>query len=509
MGVLSHQLESFDSPVPKLPVAVLAPSLILLLTLSYTIYRGVYNVFFHPLRHYPGPKLWAMTGIPYGATFLSGQGHRKILDLHLKYGPAVRIAPDTLSYSHPDAVKEIRGHRKHGQAEHGKDPNRSWANRDNVIGADRFNHTRYRRSLANGFSHQAMIDQQPIIKGYVDKLIDRLKEVSAGGTQKLDIVRWFNYATFDIIGDLSFGEPFGCLEKSDYHPWVSLVFNSVKNIAFQSVIKKYHNYSWILNRLLMPKDLAPKYAEHRQLSAAKLHKRLSADTDRPDFVASMSTKRGSLDELTPEEMSSHASLLIIAGSETTATALSAAAYYLALNPRVMAKLNEEVRTTFSTEEEIDLLSVQGLTYMHAVLDEAMRLFPAVPGGQPRMAAKGGDTIIGQFVPEGTLMEVWQWVAHHNPEYFTLPEEFIPERWLGDPRFANDQTDVFQPFSYGPRNCIGKNLAYAEMRLMLARLVWNFDLKMTEESRGWAERSQIYLLWEKGAIDVYLTPRNME
>jgi cytochrome P450 len=48
-----------------------------------------------------------------------------------------------------------------------------------------------------------------------------------------------------------------------------------------------------------------------------------------------------------------------------------------------------------------------------------------------------------------------WALYHNPAYFTQPDDFIPERWLGDPIFANDERQAVQPFSVGPRNCIGK------------------------------------------------------
>lgn len=91
--------------------------------------------------------------------------------------------------------------------------------------------------------------------------------------------------------------------------------------------------------------------------------------------------------------------LIVAGSETTATVLSATIYFLTSYPRVLSKLAEEIRCRFSSEDDITLLSVQTLQYTLAVLDESMRMYPAVPTGPPRLIAKGGDTILGQFVPE--------------------------------------------------------------------------------------------------------------
>ncbi|KFX86931.1 hypothetical protein O988_09454, partial [Pseudogymnoascus sp. VKM F-3808] len=93
-------------------------------------------------------------------------------------------------------------------------------------------------------------------------------------------------------------------------------------------------------------------------------------------------------------------------------------------------------------------------------------------------------INGQWVPPKTLVSVNQWAAYHTEKNFREPNSFIPERWLSDRRFESDTKEVLQPFSIGPRNCIGKSLAYAEMRLILARLLWNFDLKLVDDSKDW-------------------------
>lgn len=116
--------------------------------------------------------------------------------------------------------------------------------------------------------------------------------------------------------------------------------------------------------------------------------------------------------------------------------------------------------------------------------------------------------------------------YHDQRHFTDPSSFHPELFLGDPRFANDNFEVLQPFNVGPRNCLGRkyvtacldlvssfvvltgfltSLAYAEMRVILARMVFNFDLRIAEESKGWMERQKIFLFWQKLPLNVHLTP----
>nr|UWK20127.1 cytochrome P450 [Trichoderma polysporum] len=443
----------YDSaPSMSLKPIVALPSLAITLGMLYVAYTVTYNLFFHPLRKFPGPKLWAIHYGFYAYHELSGDGHRKMVEIHQKYGPVVRVAPGHLAFCHPDAIHDLSGHRKPDQLENPKEAVRYMTSSGSLAGADRENHSRMRKSISNGFSQQAMLSQQPLITVYIDKLFEKLREFQIA-REKFDIVSWYNYTTFDIVGDLAFGEPFGCLQGSTYHPWVAFLFECIKNMAFDSAFRRMgmlHNFLV----LLTPKSVLIKFKEHNELSAHKVRKRLSVNTDRKDFMTSMLAKNGK-DALTFHELCANASILILAGSETTATALCSATYYLGLNPEPFKKLCDEVRSTFNSEQEIDILSVGRLDYMAAVLNEAMRLHSPGPGTAPRTINEKGDTIAGYFIPPGTHVDIWFWTSFHFPEYWNRPEEFIPERWLGDPEFENDKREIFTPFSVGPRGCIAK------------------------------------------------------
>ena len=106
---------------------------------------------------------------------------------------------------------------------------------------------------------------------------------------------------------------------------------------------------------------------------------------------------------------------------------------------------------------------------------------------------------------GVVMQPY--ATFHSPSNFHLPDSFIPERFLldHDPAFNSDNQDVFQPFSVGPRNCIGRNLAIVEMRLILARVLFNFDLELDEaRTRNWLNQKS-FILWEKPPLWVKLKP----
>ena len=151
---------------------------------------------------------------------MSGKWHHRIKQLHEQYGPIVRVGPNELAYAVPEAWDDVFGRYVPGKRK--ENPKPTWycspASHD-IVGAALGDHGRMRRLLNPGFTNSAMLEQEPLIKGHVDLFLRRLHEKADGGEATLDIFEWFAYCTFDMIGELSFGEPFGCLEDSMMHPW--------------------------------------------------------------------------------------------------------------------------------------------------------------------------------------------------------------------------------------------------------------------------------------------------
>ncbi|KAJ1323271.1 aspirochlorine biosynthesis cytochrome P450 monooxygenase [Microdochium nivale] len=213
----------------------------------------------------------------------------------------------------------------------------------------------------------------------------------------------------------------------------------------------------------------------------------SGNTQREDFMSYILRNNGDKGHgLSEDEIAENASVLITAGSETTTTLLSGTTFQLLKNREKYDVLVREIRSTFASEDAITTSSVNKLEYLLAVFNESSRM----------------SYVTGASVP--------QWAAYHTAQNFYQPQQFLPERWLASARtpgscFANDKTEVLQPFSVGPRNCIGKNLAYVEMRLIMARLLYSFDLELMPQSLLWADDQNVFLLWDKGDIMVKLKP----
>ncbi|KIW01823.1 uncharacterized protein PV09_06675 [Verruconis gallopava] len=470
---------------------------------AFFIGRLFYNAFFHPLAKYPGPKSWGASELPSILSSVKGNIAWDVAALHEKYGSVVRIAPNELSYNTAQAWSDIYSSRpglgqmpKHG----GPEKNSEGFGRLNMTNATIEDHSRMRRLVAHAFSDKAMREQEPIIQQYVDLLMDKLHE-RAG--QKIDIVSWFNFTTFDLMGDLAFSESFHCLQQSQYHPWISMIFNNLKLMVYGNAARKIPG----LTKLLMsitPKKVIEEGQAHMQLAVAQANKRLAMRTDRNDIMSYIIKHNGKETGMSVEEIQANSYVIIIGGSETTATLLSGCVYYLLTNPATLETLVEEIRSSFKSENEITFANVSNLKYLLAVLNEALRCYPPVPGALPRaVPGDKGAIIDGAWVPSGTAVSVYQTAACRSPKNFRDPDAFVPERWLGDARYANDVRDACQPFGYGPRNCVGRNLAYMEMRIILARLLWNFDLELCDESRNWREQ-KAFILYEKPPLMVKLT-----
>jgi cytochrome P450 len=466
------------------------------------LYRAVYRLYFHPLRSFPGPKSWAISYIPFSLKVLAGDVGKAQLELHRKYGKVVRTGPESLSYCDSVVWKDAWSHRK-GHAEFAKassQANKSPRGVSGILGANTVDHRRFRRQLAPAFSDKAMREQQPAVLKHADLLVKGLREHAEKEPQ--DLVTWFNWTTFDIIGRLAFGESFGCLEKTENHSWIETIFGSMKAGTWISSMDRV-GLGW-LKPFIIPKRAIEIRMKNYQFSEDKIKNRLALGDENGDFWDNVLKQKDEQGRMSMPEMTANASNIVLGGSETTATLLSGCIYMLLRHPPVMENVMAELRQHFSSSDEIDLFSVSHLTYTLAVLDETMRIYPPVPTQAPRGVPKGGDTIGGVYIPEGTKITMCQYAVNHLGSNFKRPEEFLPERFTGDETFKDDHFSAFQPFSAGPRNCIGKNLAYAEMRLILAKVLWNFEFDLVDKTGNWLDQ-KIYILVSSVTIHACYTP----
>ncbi|KAG9235555.1 cytochrome P450 [Amylocarpus encephaloides] len=504
-----------EAAAPRSLVGAIGFSLVLsvILGVTYTIGLAIYRLTLDPLAKFPGPKLNAITPIPGIRALLRGRIAFENKLLHDTYGPVVRVSPTELHFNSVQAWDDIYGHRP-GHPNFHKDPVHVGSVEPltgvtTLTMADDANHARQRRALAHSFSQKALVDQEDIIQDYVRQYINHLSRMCAAG-ESFNMVNWLNFTTFDIIGDLAFGEPFGCLESGQFHSWVSLIFETVKAGAMEQATRRFATAGSVFQSFLLwclPEKGRQDRRDHLKFSTEKVMRRLqNPNTDHKDFIWYILKQKAKFD-LHQDEIIVNSALFIVAGSETTANALSGMLARLVYNPDKYKKLCDEIRGAFEEEKEIRYEKLGELPYLNAVIEEGLRIHPPVPTGLLRTVPKDGDTVDGFWVPGGTAVSVGSWAASHNEKNFRDADKFIPERWI-EKGYDTDRKKAAQPFSLGPRGCIGKHLSYLEMRIILGRLLWNFDIISVDGAPNWNPenemgRARAFMTWEKPDLNLKL------
>lgn len=239
-----------------------------------------------------------------------------------------------------------------------------------------------------------------------------------GRKKPMDMTAWYNWTTFDVIGDLAFGEPFGCLERAQYDPWVAAVTSIVRAMSIVIALK-YLGLEALIKPLL---KMARGRNDHMKKTRDKLTRRMEMGVERPDLIEGLLKNKENWVSAfsTPFEATllmliteTRASIstnykttpLILAGSETTETLLSGVTYLLLKSPESLKKLTTEIRSSFKSADEITLSSVGKLGSLLACLDEALRCYPPLPMGVPRVIPEGGSTVAGEFAREGEKISI--------------------------------------------------------------------------------------------------------
>lgn len=201
-----------------------------------------------------------------------------------------------------------------------------------------------------------------------------------------------------------------------------MIFASVKAVGLLAAKSKYPMFDYYDRFWGLFKDnskVLRARLEFFALTKQKVSDRLDKVQDRPDIMSYIMKNQTSAGKaMTRDEIDSNAIILLLGGSETTATLLSGTTYLLLKNPEVYTKVVHEIRSRFKSQSEITVDEVNKLDYMIACLTEGLRYYPPVPTGFPRIVPKGGDNISGRFIPEGvsalTIIQKHSTTTHpHN------------------------------------------------------------------------------------------------
>lgn len=299
----------------------------------------------------------------------------------------------------------------------------------------------------------------------------------------------------DTIGSLAFGTAFGMIEqgKADADVDLKLPDGSIQRTSCNAVkiINERGEYAatmGVVARYLRPTAAMLPWFSRRLTSVNKLtgialarvNDHLKNGSERDDLLAKLSAgtdEKG--DPMGKDELVSEALTQLIAGSDTIANTSTAIIYHICHHPDALRKLQAELDDKLVTlDEDVPLADdVQTLPYLTAVINETLRIHSTSALGLPRIIPAGGITIHGKLFPEGTILSVPTYTIHRNKEIWgDDAEDFRPERWLKQGAFSH-YGKAFNPFSFGPRQCVGRNLGLIELQLLIATMFKHFNFEL--------------------------------
>ncbi|UKZ81786.1 hypothetical protein TrVFT333_009559 [Trichoderma virens FT-333] len=440
-----------------------------------------YRILFHPLAKYPGPFLAKFTEWRDVYHAYREDKHLDLYDLHKRFGPIVRYGPNTLSFNHPAALRAIYGHKANVRK---SDFYLSFPATPGAVSTHtaikRSVHARKRRVMSHAFSEAALKGVEEYVLAHIRLYIQKLAGGSSGEwTEPRNVSKWSTYLGFDVMGDLSFGKSFNMLEGDipENREAAHLLAQAAKRHNTTGPLPWLHQSGF--DRILFRK-LNKDRDQYMAFSKKQVRSRMNSsifNSTRKDFFYYL------LNSKDPETGQGFAQR-----SDTTSTTLTSTIFYLAHNGAALDRAYKEVNSKFNSVEAIRAgPELNSCTYIRACIDEALRMSPPVGAILPRQTLDGGLEVLGEKLPAGVGVGCPIYALHHNADFVQDPFVYRPERWIiGEA--ANEASlkslrDVFNPFSIGPRGCIGKPMAYMELTIALSRLVWAYDMQLAPGKLG--------------------------
>ncbi|KAK7680564.1 hypothetical protein QCA50_016346 [Cerrena zonata] len=476
-----------------------AGTYLLLLVTSVAIYRVSP---FHPLAKFPGPVLNKITKLAGMQNSWGGHGHRNNHELHKKYGPIVRVGPNDLSIVDVDAVTSVLGANglpKGRYYDARQDPNAP----SNLIILREEPHAHRRRLWNRGLTPEALREYEAIIAKRASQVISQIQE-SKGD---IDFASYVNYFTFDVMGDMAFGRGFNMITEGDKDG----LWDTLERWAFSAAVISH--MPWAVRLWEKLPAVSHELLKLRKFGFDCAMQRAKGGATSKDLWYHLSDEAGlEKEKPTLREVASDGALAVIAGADTTASALASLFWSLIRNPEVYKRLQNEIDTVYA--DHANPLSTEKhskLVYLNACINETLRLYPPVPTNGPRQVwyGAGPHVVAGSAIPEGTQIYVPPYSLHRDPRYFSPnPETFIPERWLESDKTMN--TLAFIPFSYGPANCVGRQMAKQEMLMFASVLLQNFTFSFAKgfDSDDWPNQMHDYFVTTRGPLLLHAEPRTI-
>lgn len=328
----------------------------------------------------------------------------------------------------------------------------------------------HRRIMAPAFDHRTIERYAPVMLDAAQRLADRWAALPEGTVVETEhammeltleiISRSMFAADSDAIVDIvregsSRYQDVMMVGLLEFVPAVGPLWSAWKGMRGRAIMKYFNR--------AMYKLIEARMKDTGRCENPDLLDRLIASRDEESGVG-----------MSPTEIRDQVLTIFVAGHETTALSLMWTWYLLAMHPEHEARMHAELDAVLGGRAPA-WQDASRLTFTRMILQESMRLYPAVHTLAFRQAQKD-DVICGMRVPRGALVTMIPWIIHRHRDHWENPEQFEPERFTAEAVAKRDRL-AYVPFGFGPRVCIGASFAMTEAVLILATLAQRFRLRV--------------------------------
>ncbi|OTB10574.1 hypothetical protein K445DRAFT_70027 [Daldinia sp. EC12] len=458
-----------------------------------------YRIFFHRLSGFPGPKLAAVSKFWHVYQVRFSTNYLLMTDLHKRYGNLIRTGPNEITIIHPRAIHLLDGWGSTTTKDVWYDilvPKMSV-----VFTRSEQHHKDTLKAWTQALSGKAMRHFNVRVSHHVNALCNCLK---TRGNQNVNVNDIISQFTFDVMADILFSRSYNLLSTNGWHPYLE---HRKHALPFLGPI---NDTTWIGHMMFC---LTPFWKRVKDwfymvsFCVDKIQERLEPKIDMAAYFIDEYHKLEGVYDLDKRNLhlQGTAATAVIAGSDTTRSALIAAVWFLTKYPGHVRKLFDEIQTVDINDPN----ALGTLPHLEGFIAETLRLLPPAMSGGARITGPEGLQVDDTLIPPGVKVTAPKYAVMRLDSAFVDPDEFIPERWYSRPELILDKR-AFAPFSVGARACVGKPLAYAELRLVVAALVQHFEIDFAPDydpMTMWRElKDQVTA--QPGAVNCVFTERSI-
>ncbi|KAI1087236.1 putative benzoate 4-monooxygenase cytochrome P450 [Rostrohypoxylon terebratum] len=489
--------------ISLIPIIGVALSLAVVLQLGRTWWR---------LRHIPGPFPACITNFQRVGWVKTKRAHLILQDMHKKYGEVVRIGPNMVSFSNPELIPTIYPARSGFPKSDFYVTLRPYTRGGGALHAV-FNTTEedLHKQIKSPIAPMFTPANTPSFEGLVDEVLTcihaRLDENFIANEEIFNLGQWLQYFAFDVMGTMTFSKRYGFLDTGkDVGRMLGTIVDFMRDAAPMTQIPWL---DWVLRKNRIGDSFQRLFGKTASLGilgfvgkAIKERQELLSKGDfkvsdeksgRKDFLTRFIELQQNNPKIPPWAPTAWTFSNVIAGSDSVGSLMRTTMFHLLVYPHTLERLHDELRTAGVSRPYPKWTEIRNLPYLDACVQEGARMHPPFALPFERVVPAGGITILGYYLPGGTVVGGSPYVVNRHKETFGQDAEFWrPERWLEkDDQHKHRLEAGVLTFGAGRRVCLGKHVGILEIKKLISFLVLNYDIRVVNPEKFELENSWFF------------------